>query len=104
MTIFECCHQVPLFGSWHKAHVAIGGDALPVENHLHGGVLLVHKNRMVGVVVEKHAETLRVEIVLIGHPHGKIGAEQVWARGQGQEKAHVESREHRLRFGLLLLA
>jgi hypothetical protein len=61
---------------------------------------------MVSAVVEKHAETLRVEVVLIGHPHGKIGAEQAWARGQGQEKAHFESRGHRLRlnysFGISL--
>jgi len=51
---------------------------------------------MVCAVVEKHAETLRVEVVLISYPHGEIGAEQAGAGGQDQEKAHFELRGHRL--------
>ena len=82
---FEGCHQVPLLGRWHQAHVAVGGDALAVENHLHGRVLLVYENGMVRAVVEKYAETLSIEVILVGHLHGKIGAEQAWAGGQGQE-------------------
>lgn len=61
-----------------------------MENHLHGRILLVYKNRMVGAVVEKYAKTLSIEIILVVHSHGKIGAEQAWARGQGQEKRHSD--------------
>jgi hypothetical protein len=82
----ESCHQVPLLGRWHQAHVAVGGDALAVENHLHGRVLLVYENGMVRAVVEKNAETLSIEIILVGHLHGKIGAGQALGRDQGQEK------------------
>ena len=74
MAPFEGCHQVPLLRRWHQAHVAVSGDALAVENHLHGRVLLVHKNGMVRAVVEKNAETLSIEVILVGHLHGKITA------------------------------
>ena len=71
-----------------------------MENHLHGGILLVYENRMVRAVVEKHAKTLRIEVILVGHLHGKIGAEQAWAGSQGQdqgkEETHFDSAEHRL--------
>ena len=80
---FEGCHQVPLLGGRHQAHVAIGGDAVAVENHLHGGVLLVDEDGMIGAVVQKYAEPLGVEVILVGHVHGEIGAEQAWAGGQG---------------------
>ena len=96
MTIFEARYQVPLLGRWHQAHVAVGGDALAVENHLHGRILLVHKNRMVRAVVEKNAETLSIEVILVGHLHGKIGAGQVWDRHQGQQETNSDLREHRL--------
>jgi hypothetical protein len=101
MATFEGCHQVPLLRRWHQPHVAVGGDALAVENHLHGRVLLVHKNGMVRAVVEKNAETLSIEVILVGHLHGKIGAGQASGRDQGQEEANSDSREHRL--GLILL-
>jgi hypothetical protein len=39
---------------------------------------------------------LSIEVILVGHPHGKIGAEQAWAGGQGHEKTHSDSGEHRL--------
>jgi hypothetical protein len=39
---------------------------------------------------------LRIEVILVGHLHGEIGAEQAWAGGQGQEETHYESGEHRL--------
>src|SRR5947209_1426368 len=101
MATIERCHQVPLLRRWHQAHVAVGGDALAVKNHLHGRVLLVDKNRMVRAVVEKDAEALSIEIILVGHLHGKIGGGQEWSRDQGQEEASYDSREHR--FGLILL-
>ena len=66
------------------------------QNHLHGRVLLVYENGMVRAVVEKYAKTLSIKIILVGHSHGKIGAEQARAGGQGQEKTHSDSREHRL--------
>src|SRR5581483_1272718 len=74
---------------------AIGSDTLAVENHLHRRVLLVYKNGMVRTVVEKYAEALGVEIILVGHLHGKIGAEQARTGGHGQEKTHSDSGEHR---------
>src|ERR1035438_6880675 len=69
---FECCHQVPLLGRWHQANVAVGGDALTVENHLHCRVLLVDEDGVVRAVVEKDAKTLCVEVVLFGHLHLKL--------------------------------
>jgi len=56
---------------------------------------------MVRAVVEKNAETLRVEVILVGHLHGEIGARQARGRDQRQEEANYDSREHRL--GLILL-
>src|ERR1700685_2668528 len=94
MATFESCHQVPLLRRWHQAHVAIRGDALAVENHLHGRVLLVHKNGMVRAVIKKNAETLSIEVILVGHLHGKISARQAWGRDQGQEKTSYDSHEH----------
>ena len=84
MAISESGHQVPLLGSGHQAHVAVGGDALAVENHLHGGVFLIHENGMIGAVVQKNAEALGVEVILVGHLHGKFGAAgQAWDRDYG---------------------
>src|ERR1700757_5281578 len=97
MAIFESCDEVPLLGRGHQAHVTVGGDALAVENHLHGCVLLVDKNGMVRAVVKKNAETSSVEVILVGHLHGKIGAVQAWAKRHGKEEAHYESGEHRQR-------
>jgi hypothetical protein len=51
---------------------------------------------MVRAVVEKYAKTLSIEVILVGHRHGKIGAEQAWAGDQGKEKTHSNSGEHRL--------
>jgi hypothetical protein len=67
-------YQVPLLGRGHQTHVAVGGDAPVVENHLHGGILPVDEDGMVPAVVEKHAETLRVEVVLVGHLHLNLSA------------------------------
>jgi hypothetical protein len=67
-----------------------------VENHLHGRVLLVYENGMVRAVVEKYAKALSIEVILVVHPHGKIGAKQTWAGGQGQEETNSDSGEHRL--------
>jgi hypothetical protein len=39
---------------------------------------------------------LRVEIVLVGHLHRKIGAEQARAGSEGQEDTDSDSGEHRL--------
>jgi hypothetical protein len=41
---------------------------------------LVHKDGMIGAVVEKDAKTLSIEVILVGHFHGKIGA-----KGAGTE-------------------
>jgi hypothetical protein len=43
---------------------------------------------MVRAVVEKNAETLRIQVVLLGNRHGKIGTEQAWAESKGQEHTH----------------
>jgi hypothetical protein len=51
---------------------------------------------MVRAVVKKNAETLSIEVILVGHPHGKIGARQALDRDQGQEKTSYDSREHKL--------
>src|SRR6202043_3991483 len=56
----------------------------------------VHENGMVRAVVKKYAEALGIEVILVGHLHGKIGAGQVWGRDQGQEETSYDSREHRL--------
>ena len=61
-----------------------------MENHLHGRVLLVYENGMVRAVVEKYAKTLSIEVILVGHSHGKIGAEQAWAGGQAQKEKHSD--------------
>ena len=90
LATFEGRHQVSLLGRWHEAHVAVGGDALAVENHLHRRVLLVHENGMVCAVVEKNAETLSIEVILVGHLHLKTGAEEAWGGGQGQEETHSD--------------
>src|SRR5215469_12441986 len=100
MAAFEGRHQVPLLRGWHQAHVAVRGDALAVKNHLHGRVLLVNKHGMVRAVVEKDAETLRIEVILVGHLYGKIGAGQGLGRDQRQEETSSDSREHR--WGLIL--
>jgi hypothetical protein len=50
---FKGRHQVPLLGRRHQTYVTVGGDACPMENHLHGRVLLIYENGMVGAVVEK---------------------------------------------------
>jgi len=34
---------------------------------------------------------LSIEVILVGHLHGKIGAEQAWAGAQGQEETHSDS-------------
>jgi hypothetical protein len=100
----ERCHQVPLLGGWHQAHVAVRGDALSVENHLHSSVFLIHENGMVRAVVKKNAKTLSIEVILVGHLHGKIGAGQAWGRDHGQEETNSDSRKHRLGLILLLCA
>jgi hypothetical protein len=51
---------------------------------------------MVRAVVEKDAETLGVEVILVGHLHGKIGARQALGRDHRQEKTSYDSREHKL--------
>ena len=52
----EGCHQVPTARALASGRiVAVGGDALAVENHLHGRVLLVYEDGMVRTVVEKGA-------------------------------------------------
>src|SRR5580658_3576578 len=102
MATFEGCHQVPRLRGWHQAAVTVGGDSLAMENHLHGRVLLVHENGMVRAVVEKNAETSSIEVILVGHLHGKIGAGQALGRDHGQEETNSDSREHRLRLILLL--
>jgi hypothetical protein len=56
---------------------------------------------MVRAVVETNAETLSIEVILVGHLHGKIGAGQAGGRDQDQEETNSDSREHRL--GLILL-
>ena len=90
VTPFESRHQVPLLGRWHQPHVAVRGDALAVKNHLHGRVLLVYEDGVVGAVVEKYAKTLSIEVILVGHLQGKIGAEKAWTGGQGQEETHYD--------------
>jgi hypothetical protein len=63
-----------------------------MEKHLHGRVLLVYENGMVRAVVEKHAETMRVEVVLVGHLHLNLGAtgwqrdEQIDNEGGGADR------------------
>ena len=52
-----------------------------VENHLHGGVFLVHERAVVGAVIENHAEALRIEVSAIGHLHSEIRA---WHRQNRQ--------------------
>ena len=47
------------------------------------------------------AATSSIEVILVGHLHGKIGAGQAWGRDQGQEETNSHSREHKL--GLILL-
>ncbi len=96
LTVFEGGDQVPLLGSWHQAHVAVGGDACPMENHLHGGVLLVYEHGMVRAVVEENTKALGIKVILVSHLHGKVGAEQAWAGEQGQEKTNSDRGEHRL--------
>ena len=91
----ERCHQVPLLGRGHQAHVAVSGDALAVENHFHGRILLVYENGVIRAVVEKDTKALSIEVILVGHRHGNIGAEKTWAAGQGQEQTHSNSVEHR---------
>ena len=66
---FELRHQVPLLRSGHQAHIAVGGDALTVKNHLHRRMLLIDKDRVKGVLIEHHAEALRIQIAVIGHLH-----------------------------------
>jgi hypothetical protein len=51
---------------------------------------------MVRAVVEKDAKTLCVEVILVGHFHGKIGAEKACAGGHGQKKTNSDSGEHSL--------
>src|SRR5581483_5943096 len=93
----EGCDEVPLLGRWHQAHVAVGCDALAVENHLHGRVFLVYEHGMVGAVVEKYAEALSVEVILFVHPHRKLSAENGGAGGQNQEKTDCDSGKHDVR-------
>jgi hypothetical protein len=45
---------------------------------------------------------LSIEVILVGHLHGKIGAGQACRRDQGQQETNSDSREHRLRLILLL--
>jgi hypothetical protein len=57
---------------------------------------------MVRAVVEKNAETLSIEVILVGHLHGKIGADQARDPDQDQEERNFDSHEHRWRVILLL--
>ena len=36
---------------------------------------------------------MSVEVILVGHLHGKIGAEQAWAGAQGQEETYSDSND-----------
>ena len=44
---------------------------------------------MACTVVEKNSETLSIEIILVGHLHGKIRAAQAWGRDQAQARQIV---------------
>ena len=70
----ELRHQIPLLRRRHQAHVAVGGDALAVQDHLHGGVLLVHEDRVIGVLIQDHAEAARIQVAVVGHLHLSVGA------------------------------
>ena len=63
--------------SWsgHQAHVAVRGDALSMENHLHSGVFLVHENGVVDAVVQHYVEALGFQVAGVGYLHCKIRTE-----------------------------
>jgi hypothetical protein len=43
-----------------------------------------------------------IEVILVGHPHGKIGSVEAWDRDHHQEEINSNSLEHRLGWILLL--
>ena len=75
VTALELRDEVPLLRRGHEANIAVGCDALSMENHLHGGVLLVDEDRVERVVVEHHVEALRTQVVVVRYLHREIGAE-----------------------------
>jgi hypothetical protein len=87
----------------HQTQIAIGGDSVPVENYLHGCILLIHKNGMIGAVVEKYAEALGIEITLVVYFHGEIRAGEARSSHHGEEEKHLDSREHRSNYCCLAL-
>ena len=70
-----------------------------MENHLHGGVLLVDEDRVERVVVEHHVETLRTQVIVVRYLHREIGAEGGQTENQNGEEnglgsSRQESSEH----------
>jgi hypothetical protein len=56
---------------------------------------LVYKNRMVRAVVKKNAETLSIEVVLVGDVHRKISAGQDRIQEQvKKEETDYDSPKH----------
>ena len=70
----ELGHQVPLLGGRHEAHIAVGGNAFAMKDHLQSGIFLVDKDRVEGVAVEHHVEPLRAQVIVIDNLHREIRA------------------------------
>jgi len=85
---FEGRHQVPLLRRWHQAHIAFVRCAARGESSPWPCSFGLRK-RDGTCCRREYAKTLSIEVILVGHPHGKIGAEQAWAGRQGQERQNL---------------
>ena len=83
LAVLELGHQIPLLRCGHQAHIAVGGDALAVENHLHRGMLFIDEDRVIGALIENYAEALRVQVAAIIYLHLEFGADG----GNGNKQA-----------------
>ncbi len=79
----ECWDGIPLFRSREQSDLAVGGDALAMQNDFDSAHLLVAEDFVKRVLVGKHAQSLRLEIVQIVQM--KVGGHQGVATPRGKD-------------------
>lgn len=67
LAILAMRDRVPLRRGRRKAHIAIRGNSLVVQNHLDAAHLLVAKNVVIRVVEQQHAQALGFQGIVRAH-------------------------------------
>ena len=69
----EVRDRIPLLRRRRQAYAAVRGDAMAVQDDLHGRILLVEEDGAVIVVVQHHTDARRIEVALVRDRHREAG-------------------------------